>query len=133
APAATVIGTRKRFQWNHAATAAIAPEAATTIPPSRLLLFSWSGPIASAIAIAAVANTPKTKASRRRIDGSAIRRRAVKNNARPQAVVATPSGPSGDGPSEPMVRPADWPIDWPIQPTANSRIAAAIDTKMSLK
>ena len=25
------------------------------------------------------------------------------------------------------------PIDWPIQPTANSRIALAIETKMSLK
>ena len=31
------------------------------------------------------------------------------------------------------IKPMDWPIDWPIQPTANSRIAAAIETKMSLK
>ena len=45
------------------------------------------------------ATTPPTKASRSRIEGRAIRRRAVKNMARPQAVAATKAGASGGGTS----------------------------------
>ena len=62
-----------------------------------------------------------------------MRRLAVKNSARPQAVAATNSGRERRRAVASIVRPSDWPIDWPMKPTANSRIAAAIETKMSLK
>ena len=61
---------------------------------------------------------------------------AVKNSASAQAVAATASGARKLGPVSPwseMNSPVAWPMLWPIQPTANSRIAAAIETKMSLK
>ena len=32
-----------------------------------------------------------------------------------------------------MMRPIFWPMVWPMKPTANSNMAAAIETKMSLK
>ena len=84
----------------------------------------------------AVASTPPTKASSSRIDGRAMRRFAVKKNASAQAVAATASGARKLGPVSPwslMKSPVDWPMLCPIQPTAKSRIAAAIETKMSLK
>ena len=105
-------------------------------PPSCWLLFNVSAPTPSTRAKAAVRKVPPTKARSRRIEGSAIRRLAVKNMASGQAAAATPSGARKLGPNSPcsvMKRPVDWPIDWPIQPMANSRIAAAIETKMSLK
>ena len=61
--------------------------------------------------------------------GRAIRRFFVKNSARPQAAPATRRPETGEGPS----KSTRGPIDWPIQAKEKSRIAAAIETKMSLK
>ena len=88
----------------------------------------------STSANSAVAKVPPTKASSSRIEGSAIRRLAVKKSARPQAVAATNKRrEEGRAVVARSTRPTAWPMLWPIQPTANNRIAAAIDTKISLK
>jgi hypothetical protein len=92
-----VIGTRNRFQCSQAAAAATAPDTEATTPPTSA---SWSfggSPTPTTILNPTAANTPPTNASSSRIDGSAIRRLAVKNSASPQAVAATNSGASGQG------------------------------------
>ena len=132
APAATVIGTWNRRQWSQAAPAATAAATAASAALPASLLVSRSGPTSVTKVKAAAANTPPTNASSNRIDGSAIRRRAVKNSASPHAVAATSAAPSGEGPAMSTVQCSAWPIAWPIQPTANSRMAAAIVTKISL-
>ena len=85
APAATVIGTMKRRQWNQAAIAALRPASEATRPAPSFCASGINGPISSA----AVKAMPPTKASSSRIEGSAMRRRRVKYSARPQAVPAT--------------------------------------------
>jgi hypothetical protein len=95
---------------------------AATMPPSCGLLSSASGPDASTSANAGGREDAADEASSSRIEGSAMRRLAVKNSARPQAVAATAAAPGRRAVAIDRSgrRLADL---WPIQPTANSRIA----------
>ena len=116
------------------APAATAAEIAPTTAPIACPLSPSNplGPIAIAMVVPTKNSTPPANASSNRIEGRAIRRRAVKNNASPHAVAATNRPVTGDGPRSKR-SPIAAPMLYPIQPTAKSRIAAAIDTKMSLK
>ncbi len=82
-----------------------------TIPLPAALLVSRSSPMMVTSPNAEAAMTPPTNASRSRIEGSAMRRLAVKNSARPHAVAAMAAGDNGLGPPTSNTSPSDSPID----------------------
>ena len=99
APAATVIGTRKRRQCSQARAGRDGRRAGADQRRRTLVIVEIVGPERPTREKPEKAITPPTKASSSRIDGSAMRRLAVKNRARPQAVAATSNGAIGEGPS----------------------------------
>ena len=134
-PAATVIGTRNRFQCSQAAPAAIAAGwPSTTAPHARSLSSKTFGPMREHQREAGGREDAADESEQQQDRGQ--RHSALGGEEQRQA-----PGRGGDeqrrqratGRRLRSTSPSDWPIDWPIQPTANSRIAAAIETKMSLK
>ena len=129
APAATVIGTRKRFQCSQAAPAATAPATAPMMPRKRFIVVEPAFADGSGLQLKPAVSEHAADKGQQQQDRRQ-RHAALGGEEQRQA-------PGGRGDRQPgragldrrsrSPSPCDWPIDWPIQPTANSRIALAID------
>ena len=129
-----VIGTWKRLQWSQAAPVATAPETAPMMPRSSACLV-----------VRRLADDEDQRESRGgenpADEGQQQQDRGQGHPPLGGEEQRQAPGRRGDGErgerAWPVTvdrpGPVDWPIDWPIQPTANSRIALAMETKMSLK